>query len=78
MKVATEMALAHNIMVRNLNAIYLQAEGVKEPKDIADFLIFCRKSQRKLTLVFPETVFIGTQIIVSIYTLQVFPGHMKY
>jgi hemerythrin-like domain-containing protein len=41
-KVATEMSLAHNIMVRNLNSIYLQAENIKEPKDITDFMIFCQ------------------------------------
>lgn len=41
-RVATEMALAHNLIVRNLNAIYLQAEGVTELSDIADFLIFCQ------------------------------------
>jgi hypothetical protein len=36
------MALAHNIMVRNLNAIYLQASNITSPKDIADFLVFCQ------------------------------------
>jgi len=36
------MALAHNIMVRNLNAIYLQAQGVSKPSDITDFIVFCQ------------------------------------
>jgi hemerythrin-like domain-containing protein len=36
------MALAHNVMVRNLNAIYLQASNITDPKDISDFLIFCQ------------------------------------
>lgn len=36
------MALAHNVMLRNLNAIYLQATGVKQAADIADFLILCQ------------------------------------
>jgi hemerythrin-like domain-containing protein len=40
--VATEMTLAHNLLLRNLNAIYLQATGVKEPADIADFITMCQ------------------------------------
>lgn len=36
------MALAHNLLLRNLNAIYLQATGVKLPADIADLLILCQ------------------------------------
>jgi hypothetical protein len=32
--VATEMCLAHNIMIRNLNAIYLQCEHVTKPEDV--------------------------------------------
>ncbi len=36
------MALAHNLLLRNLNAIYLQAMGIKLPTDIADFLIMCQ------------------------------------
>jgi hemerythrin-like domain-containing protein len=32
------MTLAHNLILRNLNAIYLQALGVKQPSDIADLL----------------------------------------
>jgi hemerythrin-like domain-containing protein len=40
--VAREMCLAHNAMIRNLNAIYLQCEQVTELKDRADFIIFCQ------------------------------------
>lgn len=36
------MALAHNLLLRNPNAIYLQATGVKLPADIADFLTMCQ------------------------------------
>lgn len=36
----TEMALAHNVLIRTLNCIYLQAPNVKLEKDIADFIIF--------------------------------------
>jgi hemerythrin-like domain-containing protein len=36
------MCLAHNAMIRNLNAIYLQCENVNEPQDQADFIIFCQ------------------------------------
>jgi len=36
------MALAHNIMVRNLNAIYLQAPQITTSKDITDFIIFAQ------------------------------------
>lgn len=36
------MALAHNLLLRSLNAIYLQATGIKLPADIADFLIMCQ------------------------------------
>lgn len=36
------MALAHNLLLRNLNAIYLQAMGVKLPTDITDFVIMCQ------------------------------------
>lgn len=35
------MALAHNILLRNLNAIYLQAPYVK-PEDVADFLGYAK------------------------------------
>jgi len=34
------MALAHNVLIRTLNCIYLQAPNVKLEKDIADFIIF--------------------------------------
>ena len=40
--VATEMCLAHNIMIRNLNAIYLQCEQVTKPEDVTDFIRFCQ------------------------------------
>jgi hemerythrin-like domain-containing protein len=36
------MALAHNIMIRYLNSIYLQATGITQAKDIADFLFYCQ------------------------------------
>jgi hemerythrin-like domain-containing protein len=35
------MALIHNILLRGLNCIYLQAPNVKKPEDIADFIVFC-------------------------------------
>lgn len=34
------MAFAHNAMLRGLNSIYLQAQHVSQPQDIADFLFF--------------------------------------
>ncbi|KAK0129352.1 hypothetical protein ONS95_001280 [Cadophora gregata] len=37
---ATEMCLIHNVMIRILNCIYLQAPNVKHDKDIADFTTF--------------------------------------
>ncbi|PMD47807.1 hypothetical protein L207DRAFT_523164 [Hyaloscypha variabilis F] len=37
---ATEMALVHNMLIRMLNCIYLQAPNVTLEKDIADFAIF--------------------------------------
>jgi hemerythrin-like domain-containing protein len=37
---ATDMCLAHNMFIRMLNCIYLQAPNVKLEKDIADFAIF--------------------------------------
>ncbi|PVH93774.1 hypothetical protein DM02DRAFT_619072 [Periconia macrospinosa] len=40
-KVAVEMSLAHNILIRGLNAIYLQGPHVKEQKDVEDFAFFC-------------------------------------
>lgn len=36
------MILAHNLTIRHLNAIYLQATGVHNSKDIQDFLFFCK------------------------------------
>jgi hemerythrin-like domain-containing protein len=36
------MALAHNLMIRYLNSIYLQASGVEKTKDISDFLFYCQ------------------------------------
>lgn len=36
------MALAHNLMIRYLNSIYLQATGVEKAKDISDFLFYCK------------------------------------
>ncbi|KAE8445243.1 hypothetical protein EG329_013615 [Mollisiaceae sp. DMI_Dod_QoI] len=41
-KIATEMCLAHNSILRNLNAIYLQAPNVTSSKDISNFIIFCQ------------------------------------
>jgi hemerythrin-like domain-containing protein len=38
------MCLAHNILLLNLNSICLQCEQVTEPKDIADFIIYCQCS----------------------------------
>jgi hemerythrin-like domain-containing protein len=38
------MALAHNILLLNLNSIYLQCEQVTDPKDIADFIIYAQCS----------------------------------
>lgn len=35
------MALIHNIVLRGLNCIVLQANNVKEPEDILDFMTFC-------------------------------------
>jgi hemerythrin-like domain-containing protein len=37
---ATEMCLVHNMLIRMLNCIYLQAPNVKLEKDISDFAIF--------------------------------------
>lgn len=37
---ATEMANVHNLLLRGLNSIYLQAPYVKDPKDIADLLFY--------------------------------------
>jgi hemerythrin-like domain-containing protein len=35
------MALIHNIVLRGLNCITLQANHVKSPEDILDFMAFC-------------------------------------
>lgn len=40
--VATDMSLAHNILLLNLNSMILQCEQITDPKDIADFIIFCQ------------------------------------
>jgi len=34
------MALVHNMIIRGLNSIYLQAPNIKEKKDISDFLTY--------------------------------------
>jgi hemerythrin-like domain-containing protein len=34
------MALIHNVFIRILNCIYLQAPNIKEENDISDFIIF--------------------------------------
>src|SRR5262245_36418006 len=39
-RVATEMALVHNILIRALNSIYLQAPCVK-PSEYTDFIGYC-------------------------------------
>lgn len=36
------MTLAHNLMIRYLNSIYLQATGITQSDDIAAFLFYCR------------------------------------
>lgn len=40
-KCATEMALAHNMILRGLNSIYQQAPWV-EQRDAQDFLEYCK------------------------------------
>jgi hypothetical protein len=40
--VATQMALAHNMQIRSLNAIYIQAASISSPNDIVDFLVYCQ------------------------------------
>jgi hemerythrin-like domain-containing protein len=35
------MALIHNIILRGLNCIYLQAPNIRSPSDIQDFMSFC-------------------------------------
>ncbi|KAF2461409.1 hypothetical protein BDY21DRAFT_360533 [Lineolata rhizophorae] len=39
---ATEMALAHNIMISGLNSIYVQGPNVTAPKDVKAFLFYCK------------------------------------
>lgn len=38
---ASEMALLHNVLLRGLNCICLQALNVNDPKDVHDFVTFC-------------------------------------
>jgi hypothetical protein len=45
--VAREMCLAHNAMIRNINAIYLQCEQVTEPTDQADFIMQANIEQHR-------------------------------
>ncbi|KIM95797.1 hypothetical protein OIDMADRAFT_75892, partial [Oidiodendron maius Zn] len=40
--VATGMALAHNLFIRYLNSIYLQATGITRSEDVDAFLLYCR------------------------------------
>jgi hemerythrin-like domain-containing protein len=40
--VAWDMANAHNGLIRQLNAIYLQCEHVHEPQDVADMLFYIK------------------------------------
>jgi hemerythrin-like domain-containing protein len=35
------MALAHNVLIRGLNSIYLQAPNIK-PEDHSDFINYCK------------------------------------
>lgn len=37
---ATEMALVHNVLLRALNSIYIQAPNIEEAGDIIDFMSF--------------------------------------
>lgn len=37
---ASEMVLVHNMIIRGLNSIYVQAPNIKEPKDVQDFLTY--------------------------------------
>jgi hypothetical protein len=37
---ASEMALVHNMIIRGLNSIYLQAPNIKLEKDVKDFLTY--------------------------------------
>jgi len=40
--ICVEMANVHNILLRGLNAIYLQCPYVKEAADVADFLLYVK------------------------------------
>ncbi|KAF8855848.1 hypothetical protein BDZ45DRAFT_486798 [Acephala macrosclerotiorum] len=40
-KNASEMALIHNILLRGLNCIYIQAPNLQFSEDISDFMTFC-------------------------------------
>lgn len=40
--VANDMAISHNTYIRGINAIYLQAEGVKTVQDKKNFLQYCQ------------------------------------
>jgi hemerythrin superfamily protein len=35
------MIVIHNIVIRTMNAVYIQSENVTNPKDVADFLEYC-------------------------------------
>ncbi|KAG9245755.1 hypothetical protein BJ878DRAFT_335916 [Calycina marina] len=37
---ASEMVLIHNMIIRGLNSIYVQAPNIKEPKDVQDFFTY--------------------------------------
>ncbi|KIM92979.1 hypothetical protein OIDMADRAFT_46480 [Oidiodendron maius Zn] len=41
-KAATEMAIVHNILIRGLNCMILQAGNVKEPSDVRDFMTYAQ------------------------------------
>jgi hemerythrin-like domain-containing protein len=36
------MTLAHNLILRGLNSIYLQADNISQSEDISDFLHYCK------------------------------------
>jgi hypothetical protein len=40
--IANEMVLAHNAMIRSLNAMYLQAPYLKSDADSGDLLIYAK------------------------------------
>lgn len=40
--VSVGMALAHNLMIRYLNSIYLQATGITKTSYITDFMFYCQ------------------------------------